>query len=463
VNDVQLLISVRPDYVVPGAVVFVAFYVLWLSDRSQRYNLLFGIAAATSTAAAALTPVAGTLVAMTTPQRAAVCGLVTVTFGCYLAAAARFRGWSWSARSILRTVLVAAPLIALIALDRRVSAAYVDVAGLTAFIAAAWILWPMRGLPRLAAAIFVVRALNRGWLTQLFVEFELLEQVGLNLVLSYCTGIVLLSASCLRTLQVLRVERDALELQVAARSAELNGSRARLERANRDLEVFIDTVVGALRGPLDEMQRSSASLNNRLESSQAEGAGAGVTRLGAAVARMREMVEGLYALAHVASHELRREAVDVSAAAREVLQTLTESNPGARHQCVVAPGMVLRADPVLVRVVLDNLLGNAWKYSARATPPRVSVEPLPGGGEGFVVRDNGAGFDAHLAHKLFAPFQRLHDAREFEGTGVGLATVQRVVLRHGGRIRAEGAPGQGAAFFVNLPDVAALDRQPVPG
>jgi signal transduction histidine kinase len=146
--------------------------------------------------------------------------------------------------------------------------------------------------------------------------------------------------------------------------------------------------------------------------------------------------------------------VDLSALAQQIVAELERSEPQRRVRCEIEPGLRVQADPTLMRVVLQNLLGNAWKYTGQTADARIGLQGTgvgPDGQVGFCVRDNGAGFDMAYAEQLFQPFKRLHAHHQFEGTGIGLATVARVLQRHGGRVRAEGAVGQGARFTFSLP------------
>jgi light-regulated signal transduction histidine kinase (bacteriophytochrome) len=143
--------------------------------------------------------------------------------------------------------------------------------------------------------------------------------------------------------------------------------------------------------------------------------------------------------------------VDLSGIAREIVLDIQRASPDREVEFAIAPGLEAEGDSRLLRVVLDNLLRNGWKYSAKRPQPRVEFTAVDQNGDRvFVVKDNGAGFDMRYADKLFGVFQRLHSASEFEGTGVGLATVRRIVNRHGGRIWAEGVVDQGATFYFTL-------------
>jgi light-regulated signal transduction histidine kinase (bacteriophytochrome) len=163
---------------------------------------------------------------------------------------------------------------------------------------------------------------------------------------------------------------------------------------------------------------------------------------------MNELIDGLLALANISRSQLDWEVVDLSELAREIAQDLAEAAPAGRVQVEVQPGLQALGDARLLRVVLHNLIGNAVKFSSRDPAPRVEVGVTTGaaGEPVFHVRDNGEGFDPTQAHRLFVAFQRLHTTAEFPGLGIGLATVQRIVQRHGGRIWAEAQPGRGATF-----------------
>jgi light-regulated signal transduction histidine kinase (bacteriophytochrome) len=145
--------------------------------------------------------------------------------------------------------------------------------------------------------------------------------------------------------------------------------------------------------------------------------------------------------------------VDLSALAREIRDELQRMHPDQRATWEIAPDLRARGDPGLIRLVLDNLIGNAWKYSRDAERPHIEFgrRPGPDGRAEFFVRDNGVGFDMQFAGKLFSVFQRLHSADKYEGTGIGLATVKRIIERHGGGVRGDGAMGAGATFSFWLP------------
>jgi signal transduction histidine kinase len=174
-------------------------------------------------------------------------------------------------------------------------------------------------------------------------------------------------------------------------------------------------------------------------------------RVLAAAARMNSMIDALLTLANLSAQPLARQPVNLSQLAGFVVDDLRRGSPERQVDVEIAPGMVVDGDPTLLRLVLENLLGNAWKYSARNPQARVQFKHEPQNGrQVFHVVDNGAGFDMRNADRLFGVFQRLHSANDFPGTGVGLASVKRIVRRHGGDIWAESEPGQGARFHFTL-------------
>jgi light-regulated signal transduction histidine kinase (bacteriophytochrome) len=166
---------------------------------------------------------------------------------------------------------------------------------------------------------------------------------------------------------------------------------------------------------------------------------------------MAQLIDDLLNLSRLSRSELKRETVDFSAMARDVLAKLARGEPDRVVETTIQDGMTTEGDKRLLKVALENLLGNAWKFTGKRTDATITFDSeVSGGMVTYVVRDNGAGFDMAYSDKLFGVFQRLHGAHEFEGTGVGLATVQRIVRRHGGSIRAEGAVDRGATFTFDL-------------
>lgn len=250
-----------------------------------------------------------------------------------------------------------------------------------------------------------------------------------------------------RALKELEATNQSLERRVAERTAEL-------EAANRHLEAFAYSVSHDLRAPL----RAISGFSNMLRQDFTEVLGAEGTkhldRVMTNVQRMGELIEGLLQLSKVMKVELQRAEVDVTALAEEVALELREAEPRRGAELVIHRSLSAVADRVLLRALLVNVIGNAWKFTAGRPKARIEVgaQTDASGQRVFYVRDNGAGFDVRRAELLFAPFQRFHRQEDFPGTGVGLATVHRIVARHGGRIWVESAPDVGTTFFFTLPN-----------
>jgi signal transduction histidine kinase len=224
-----------------------------------------------------------------------------------------------------------------------------------------------------------------------------------------------------------------------------------LEAANKELEAFAYSVSHDLRAPLRSIDGFSLYLLqhclDKLDAREQDY----LQRVRAASQRMGQLIDDLLNLSRLTRINLCREAVDLSALARTIAAELQQTQPQRHVECVIADGLVVHGDGRLLRVMLENLLGNAWKFTAKLSQAQIEVGSTPHDGKTvYFVRDNGAGFDMAYADKLFAPFQRLHTIDEFEGTGIGLATVQRILHHHGGRIWAEGAVDQGATFYFTL-------------
>jgi signal transduction histidine kinase len=225
-----------------------------------------------------------------------------------------------------------------------------------------------------------------------------------------------------------------------------------LQAAISELEAFSYSVSHDLRAPLRSIAGFSQALIEDAGPSLSGDARDDISRIVAAAQRMDHLINDLLTLSMVSRSEMSREPVDVSDIANRIVAELADLSMTRAVTAKVQPGMVGQGDPRLVRVVLENLLTNAWKFTSRREHTSIEVGQRieDGAGPVFFVRDNGVGFDPTFADKLFGPFQRLHDASEFPGTGIGLATVRRIVLRHGGRVWAESRPGQGACFYFTL-------------
>jgi PAS domain S-box-containing protein len=226
---------------------------------------------------------------------------------------------------------------------------------------------------------------------------------------------------------------------------------AQLEAANQELQAFAYSVSHDLRTPLRSIDGFSRFLlKNCFDKLNAREQDY-FQRIRAASQRMGHLIDALLNLSRLARIDLCHEVVDLSELARMTAAELRQTQPQRHVECIIADGLLVYGDRRLLQVMLQNLLGNAWKFTAKFPHARVEVGHTQYDGKTvYCVRDNGAGFDMAYADKLFAPFQRLHTPDEFEGTGIGLATVQRIVHRHGGRIWAEGAVHQGATFYFTL-------------
>ncbi len=231
---------------------------------------------------------------------------------------------------------------------------------------------------------------------------------------------------------------------------ELRRARDVAEMASRELEAFSYSVAHDLRAPLRGINGYSVALLEDLDGKLDAEADKFLRAISAEATRMGLLIDALLGLSRVSRTELARHPVDLTATARSVIADLQRGEPSRVVECAIAEGLVAPGDPALLRVLFENLLGNAWKFVAkRESAQRIEVGWDDAGGCYF-VRDNGSGFDMAYSQKLFVPFQRLHTQSEFAGTGIGLATVDRIVRRHGGKIWAEGAVNRGATFHFTL-------------
>jgi len=242
-----------------------------------------------------------------------------------------------------------------------------------------------------------------------------------------------------------------LEQRVAERTRELEKRAAELLAANSELDAFAYSVSHDLRAPLRSIDGFSQVLLEDYGAQLDDAGRDSLHRVRAASQRMATLIDDLLKLARVTRTEMRTERVDLSGLARDIVGEIQRTTPDRQVDFAIAPGLEAEGDTQLLRVVLDNLLRNGWKYTGKQPQPRVEFTAVDQNGDRvFVIKDNGAGFDMKYADKLFGVFQRLHSSAEFEGTGVGLATVRRIINRHGGRIWAEGVVDQGATFYFTL-------------
>jgi PAS domain S-box-containing protein len=246
--------------------------------------------------------------------------------------------------------------------------------------------------------------------------------------------------------------RDITERRQAAEAELLRRQKEAADTANRELEAFSYSVAHDLRAPLRGISGFSGALLEAYGDKLDEDGRALLARVMASTKRMGLLIDALLALARLSRREVRLEVVNFTEAARSIIEHLRASEPTRSVAFIATDGITAIGDPQLLRAVLENLLGNAWKFTRNRTHARIELgcAMLPDAIH-YYVRDNGAGFDMQFAHRLFTPFQRLHSTAEFEGTGVGLATVQRIIHRHGGRVWADSKESEGATFQFTLP------------
>ena len=235
----------------------------------------------------------------------------------------------------------------------------------------------------------------------------------------------------------------------------LRDRTSQLEAANQEWEAFCHSVSHDLRAPLRTIDGFSQELLQNYSEKLDEQGKHYLQRVRAGSQRMAQLIDDLLHLCRLSRGELQCQRVDLSALAEAVAEDLKRQEPGRQMDVIIEAGLNAYCDPSLLRVVLENLLGNAWKFTSRH--PRATIEfgRVENRGQmAFMIRDDGAGFNSTFASKLFGAFQRLHKEKDFPGTGIGLASVQRVIHRHGGTVWAEGAIENGAAFYFTLPERA---------
>jgi signal transduction histidine kinase len=263
---------------------------------------------------------------------------------------------------------------------------------------------------------------------------------------------------------MLRVERantnlaqlnSELESRVAARTAELQNTNHRLALTNQELEAFTASASHDLRSPLGAIAGQAGLLRDELQAQMSDSIRSRIERIQSCVRRSSDIIDGLLSLARISRQELLNERVDLSALAQSIVEDLNQQYPRHRVECRIEPKLAVNADPRLMKSLLYNLLGNAWKYTSRTEHPRVELARAEARDSAvFSVRDNGAGFDMAGAEHIFEPFHRLHAASDFPGMGIGLATVARIVQRYAGKITVESAEGKGTTFRFTLPAAA---------
>lgn len=253
------------------------------------------------------------------------------------------------------------------------------------------------------------------------------------------------------------LERALADLEKAGReivrlNQHLEGRVQELDSVNKELEAFSYSVSHDLRAPLTRIAGFSQALQESYTGQLDDTGRQYLERVNSSARRMCQLVDDLLNFSRVTRVEMRQEPVDLTALAQGIASELEARDPERRTRFAIAEGLKANGDPALVRATLLNLMENAWKFTSKREDGCIELGARHDGGRlVFFVRDNGAGFDPALAHKLFNPFQRLHSNADFEGTGIGLATAERIIRRHGGRIWADGEVGNGATFSFTLP------------
>lgn len=255
-----------------------------------------------------------------------------------------------------------------------------------------------------------------------------------------------------------QVEQQAAQMaslnwELESRLGEVQRLNRELADANQELEAFTYSVSHDLRAPANQIIGFVELLKSDCKDQLDDRGKEYVDWIRDGAGRLVRLIDDLLSLSKISLATLHGGSVDLTKVAREIVADLKRADPDRLVDVSVTKGLTARGDSGLIRVALENLLGNAWKFTSHNEEARIEVGSLKDTQNGhpvYFVRDNGAGFDSRYADKLFTPFQRLHTSAEFEGTGIGLATVQRIVRRHGGRIWAEGAPEEGATFYFTL-------------
>jgi PAS domain S-box-containing protein len=264
-----------------------------------------------------------------------------------------------------------------------------------------------------------------------------------------------------------------LETRVAERTSDLNNSQLallnmvddlnesvkntdlinrKLEETNKELNAFSYSVSHDLRAPLRSIDGFSMALLEDYQGKLDDTGRNYLNKIRAAAQHMGLLIEDILKLSRISHVEFRRESIDLSKTVQSIAETLQQSNPDKDMKITIQEGIVINGDLNTMQIALTNLLDNAWKFTGKQKQPSIEFGmTLQEGQKVFFIRDNGAGFDMAYTGKLFGAFQRLHSADEFPGTGIGLATVKRIITRHGGRIWAEGEVGKGAVFYFTLP------------
>jgi PAS domain S-box-containing protein len=246
-------------------------------------------------------------------------------------------------------------------------------------------------------------------------------------------------------------ERKRTEANILKLNEDMAARNQELELANKEMESFVYSIAHDLRAPLRSVSEFAKIVTEDYAEKLEEQGKNYLGRVRRGAEKMNELVEGLLRLSHISRQKLERTQFEMSKAALDVVLELREAGAGRSVEVDIQEGLIAFADPMLLNIVLSNLIGNAWKFTSKTENARMEFGSFEKSGKTtYYLRDNGAGFNAEYMEKMFMPFHRLHTDQEFEGTGVGLAIVERIIHRHGGRIWAEGKVGQGATIFFTL-------------
>jgi signal transduction histidine kinase len=278
-------------------------------------------------------------------------------------------------------------------------------------------------------------------------QINLFQNLGIALLVVSITLILALAWLTLTIIRNLRRDKAALARETEQRQQAI----IELEASNRELESFAYSVSHDLRTPLRSLEGFSEALLEDYQDQLDEQGKRYLGRIQDASIVMGRLIDDILTLSRITRAELSKQKVDLSQIAESVTADLRKNEPERHVEVIISPGLVVEGDSRLLRLVMENLIGNSWKFTSKTLSPKIEFgltykEGVPT----YFVRDNGAGFDMAYAVKLFQPFQRLHKSTDYSGTGIGLATVQRIVRRHGGQIWVEAEEGKGATFFFTL-------------
>ncbi len=281
-------------------------------------------------------------------------------------------------------------------------------------------------------------------------EIEFVQQIASHL------AVALKHAELLAETQAEVVERQQAEQRAQDLNQGLQKAIIELKAVNQELEAFSYSVSHDLRAPLRSIDGFSQALLEDCLDKLDENGQDYLHRIRSATQRMGTLIDDLLALSRVTRSDMHRSSVDLSQLAHRICTDLQKANPERQVEWEIQPGLLTHGDRSLLKIVLDNLLNNAWKYTSKRPDAKIEFGAIiqENGIPAYFVQDNGVGFDHAFIDKLFRPFQRLHGINEFSGNGIGLATVQRITHRHGGKVWAKGALGQGATFYFTLTEEA---------